>query len=133
MKKYLTTATKVFTLLLVMVLSGQANAQDKNSKRIRIQEERALSYFQNKEYRKSLNLFLKINAVSKDTTDNNYLIGMCYLSTNQKLKALPYLVAAEEAKAASFVVYYYLGRAYHLNHDFDKAIKNLQIYKDSLA
>ncbi|MBP6390594.1 MAG: PD40 domain-containing protein [Flavobacteriales bacterium] len=81
----------------------------------------------------------------------NYKAGYCFFhSYNQKQKALPYLSKASEQRSAGYggfntagydpfdpketnapaEVDYYLGRAYHLNGDFDKAD---QYYQKFLA
>lgn len=71
----------------------------------------------------------------------NYKIGYCYLQTsNQKLKALPFLKTANSEEIyLGYDPYdpsetrppaeslYYLGRAYHLNYEMDKAIDSYNL------
>ena len=62
-----------------------------------------------------------------------YMIGMCLLSTPEKDKAIPYLRAAEKTHRPSFVIHYYLGRAYYDNKEYNKAYKYLSLYHEELT
>jgi tetratricopeptide (TPR) repeat protein len=63
----------------------------------------------------------------------NYKIGKCYLYSNYKLKSIPYLEKALELNAAvDPQIHYLLGKAYHLNMEFDKAIKAFQTFQQTL-
>ena len=64
----------------------------------------------------------------------NYKIGKCYLNSNYKLKSIPFL---EKALALNPNVdpqlHYQLGKAYHLNMEWDKAIKEFKIFQQTLS
>jgi cytochrome c-type biogenesis protein CcmH/NrfG len=60
------------------------------------------------------------------------MIGMCYLSTPSKHKALSYLLSASSQDETSFVVNYYLGRAYQIENRFEEAIAAYNAYLKSL-
>jgi len=78
--------------------------------------------------------FLALLEISPRNANINYKIGIGYLSINgEKQKAVPYLEKAATSASANYKnnykesnapldAFYYLGRAYHLNLDFDKAI-----------
>jgi hypothetical protein len=78
--------------------------------------------------------FLDLLAIDSTNAFINYKVGRCYLQINgKKNKAVPYLekaVANASAKAkdshkgsqAPIDVYFYMGRAYHLDLQFDHAI-----------
>jgi hypothetical protein len=72
----------------------------------------------------------------------NYKAGLCYLNiANERAKALPYLKDAEKdiskrydpfsfmEKSAPVETYYYLGKAYHLNNELDKALETYSVYQ----
>src|SRR4028118_1481363 len=67
-------------------------------------QKEALNLFKNHEYEKALGLFLKLDSSSKSDGKYDYMIGMCFLSTSEKNKALPYLISASAQKETSFVV-----------------------------
>ncbi len=63
----------------------------------------------------------------------NYKIGKCYLYSNYKLKSIPYLEKAIQLNSAvDPQVHFLLGKAYHLNMEWDKAIKEFQTFQQSL-
>ncbi|MBN1950605.1 MAG: OmpA family protein [Bacteroidales bacterium] len=75
----------------------------------------------------------------------NYRIGICYLNiAGEKDKAIPYLLEAKKSastayresslneKHAPLDVYLYLGNAYRVNNQLDKAIESYMTYKEIL-
>lgn len=63
----------------------------------------------------------------------NYKIGKCYLYSNYKLKSIPYLEKAIQLNSAvDPQAHFLLGKAYHLNMEWDKAIKEFQTFQQSL-
>lgn len=89
---------------------------------------------------RALKNFLGLSAIQPDNAHINYKVGRCYLLINgQKSEAVPYLekaVSKASAKAknnyketeAPLNAYYYLGRAYHLDSQFDNAIAAYKKY-----
>ncbi len=64
----------------------------------------------------------------------NYKIGSCYINTHFKFKSLPYFLKARELNAeVSTDIIYQIGRAYHYNLEFDKAITKYKKYKETLS
>ncbi len=63
----------------------------------------------------------------------NYKIGKCYLNSNYKLKSIPFLEKALQLNpAVDPQAHYLLGKAYHLNMEWDKAIKEFQTFQATL-
>ena len=61
----------------------------------------------------------------------NYRIGLCYLYTDDKYEALSYMRKAyNEAPDLHPFINYYLGRAYHLVLEFDKAIEHYRNFRE---
>jgi outer membrane protein OmpA-like peptidoglycan-associated protein len=79
-------------------------------------------------------IFLKLYKTDPSNSNLAFKIGICYLSSNRHLgKAIPYLKSAVlsvsndyeasyKERKAPLIAYKFLGDAYHLNYEFDKAI-----------
>jgi tetratricopeptide (TPR) repeat protein len=102
------------------LICSQATAQSKIN--VRKLENQADKAFRNKDYTTSLELF---KLVSKHSDDHaayyEYRIGMCLLSTDNKSEAVAHLENAKKCGKTSFVIDYYLGRAYMFAGRFDEA------------
>lgn len=91
-------------------------------------------------WNQSIDIWKNLYESNKENANVNYKLGYCYLKTaNQKLKSLPYLeYAAYQGISDKYDPYdpkettvpveviYYLGQAYHLNYEMDKAIKEYE-------
>lgn len=63
----------------------------------------------------------------------NYKIGICYLHSTQKNKAQEMLESAYKINPnVADDIHFYLGKAYHINHDFEKAILHFSKQKENL-
>lgn len=85
-------------------------------------------------YSNALEIYLNANKFNPNNALVNYYIGLCYLHTIQKTKAIPFLetsLALDEH--ASHDTRYLLARAYHLNYEFDKAIEMYTNYRNTLT
>ena len=68
-------------------------------------------------------LFLQAHQYNNENPELNYLIGICYLYTDEKPEAIKYFVKAFDLKPkVNKDIHFVLGRAYHFNMEFDKAI-----------
>ncbi|HQW86272.1 MAG TPA: hypothetical protein PLH93_03750 [Flavobacteriales bacterium] len=102
-------------------------------------------------YNQSAEIWVQLVQEQPDNANLNYKLGTCYFhSYNQKHKALPYLEKAAAQRSSGYggfntagydpfdmreknapvEVDYYLGRAYHLNGDYDKADQSYQKFLD---
>lgn len=127
---------------LLLITSYALSQKQSYFKRLFIDAEFYLLY---EEYNEALPLFLEIYRSDKVTANLNYRIGQCYLFLpNQKHRSITYLkeaikdVALSDYKEgyyteerAEIKSYLYLGMAYRINYEFDKALQALQTY-DSL-
>jgi len=78
----------------------------------------------------AIDYYLKANNFNPNNSMLNFKLGICYLSSPNKYKALDYLKKAYQLKPdIDEHIAFYLGEAYHLNHDFDNAIKYYTLYK----
>lgn len=72
--------------------------------------------------KQALDFYLKANAFNPSNSNLNYKIGQCYLASVDKLQALPHLEKAFQLNPAiDPMANYYLGQAYHIDMQWDKA------------
>lgn len=125
------------TLILLCFLSLELFSQstDKDEKKL-IKE--AQVFFDDGDFANALPLYLElIKKYPKDPL-YNFCLGVSYLSLApneteniSKDKAIPFLEIANRSLHMNDINYY-LGYAYHLNYDWDKAIHFYGKYRDSL-
>lgn len=69
--------------------------------------------------------YLAANSFNPNNALLNFKLGRCYLNSNFKQKALPFLEQAKKLnKSVDPDIDFYLGQAYHLDKDWDKAINH---------
>lgn len=84
--------------------------------------------------RLALDYYLKAGNFNPDNAILNYKIGTCYLKSIQKAKCLEYFIKAIELNPrVSVDIHYKIGRGYHLNLKFDKAIESYNKYKQLIS
>jgi len=82
----------------------------------------------------ALDHYLKAQDFNPNNALLNYKIGKCYMNSYNKTKSIPFLEKALLLNPkVSPDIHYLLGQAYHLNYEFDKAIAEYNIYKESLT
>lgn len=85
-------------------------------------------------YQKSLDLLLKAQKVNPEDADINYMLGICYLNTIKKTKALDYFEKAYRSEEhVSPEILYLLGITCQLNYRFDLALDYYNQYQKSLT
>lgn len=76
-------------------------------------------------------LFLRLIALNPRSTDYNFKYGTCLLfNSYKKQDAFKYLTYSISDPNIDPQAYFYLGKAFHLNFQFNEAIKNYQLYLD---
>jgi tetratricopeptide (TPR) repeat protein len=71
-------------------------------------------------YKNAIDFFVKANDFNPNNAELNYKLGVCYLSSIEKYKALPFLEKAFKLDPnVNPELDFYLGRAYHLEMKFD--------------
>lgn len=106
----------------------------------------AVELMSKKQYYQALRIWLIMLEDAPDNANYNYKTGVCYLQQNiGKTKALPYLekACANTTKnydpyffgeeKAPIDAYFYLGQAYHLNYQFDKAIEMFNKFRNEAS
>ena len=123
-------------------LSVNVLAQDKSFKELYAE---SFSYLEVENYRKALPVLLEMFEMDKKNANTAFTIGNCYMNTqNEKPRAIPYFEAAKEKltveyivgdykeKGAPLEVIRFLGQAYHVNYEFEKALEEYKTYRSIL-
>ncbi|HOY31248.1 MAG TPA: OmpA family protein [Bacteroidales bacterium] len=125
----------------VFILLNVSNAQTSGNKALL---DSAYTYFEMENYPASLACFLKLKTSEPENANIDYHIGVCYKHMpSEKYKAIPYLEMAvknisrdhtgtKDEKTAPADAYFYLGTAYLINYDLEKAVAATEQYKTLL-
>ncbi|MFN6943683.1 MAG: OmpA family protein [Cytophagaceae bacterium] len=122
---------KYFLLALVILCSAQVSvyAQDNVNSLMK----RGNKLFKLEQYRKALPFYEKVLEQKPGHADATFKAGVCYLHRYSKEKALEYILKARELDSNVNKFYlFWLGRAYHSNYEFDKALEAYTEYQNSL-
>ena len=139
---------KIFILMLVFFISEKGFSQIKISEEQKNKNEffqetfiDALDFADMGLYENALKLFVKLDALYPNNDNLLYNIGVCYIRSDfDKTKAIPYLEKAIKNTSvhykglwsdstAALDTYFFLGKAYAYNMQFDKAISSFNQYK----
>jgi hypothetical protein len=117
---------RVFMLLGFLCLAVQP---------LRAQEEvlrkEAAELFEKGDYPAAMPKYSQLLSNYPKDPNLNYRFGVCMLYGNaDKAKSLQFLEFASKSPDAETDVWFYLGRAYHLNYRFDDAIRAYSKYRD---
>ncbi len=110
----------VFTLLIVFVSSAQTEAEMKA---------KADAFFVNNQFVEATPLYLRLLSLQPRDYEYSYKYGACLLyNSNNKQDALRYLTYAVKNPVNTAEPHYFLGKAYHLNYQFNEAITEYKSY-----
>lgn len=109
-----------------MFASYTVVAQKNNEQQL---EKDANALFKAGEYLKAYPLYSQLLALYPAHADYNYKFGACAIySEPDKTKAVKFLSIATSKAIDDPMVWYYLGKAYHLNYQFKDAIKSYETF-----
>jgi len=83
-------------------------------------------------YHIALKYYLEAVTYNAKNPELNYKLGICYLFSPQKEKAVAFLEKASEKPDLAPDFRFWLGKAYHANYEFDKAIEQYEKFVNSL-
>lgn len=85
-------------------------------------------------YRAARSLYLEANFYNSSNPELNYMIGRCYLFTDNKYESIKYIQKAYELKpTVASDIHLLLGMAYQQVHDFDNAIEEYNLFLKNLS
>lgn len=91
----------------------------------------AASLFDAKDFEQARPLYSQLLSLYPKKPEYNYKYGTCLLiAGNDREQALEYIQYGMAKGQVEIEAYFYLGKAYHMNYDFDKAINSYQKFKD---
>ena len=115
----------ILLLWLGLLPSTFAQKQDDES-----QLKKADKLFEEGKYAEAYPLYSHLLSLSKGNVDLTFKYGATLLySSDNKAEAIPYLKKAADKSATDTRVYYFLGKAYQLNYEFNKAIAAYNEFK----
>lgn len=115
-------------LFIALALLGSVNVFAQETE-VQVKE-RANKLFDNQEYVAATSDFLKLLALQPRSPEYNYKYGTCLLfNSRKKSEAIKYLEFATASGGVDIEAFYYMGKAYHLNYQFEEAIKFYGLYK----
>ncbi len=84
-------------------------------------------------YKQALDFYLPANKFNPNNAQLNYKIGKCYLYSSFKLKSIPFLEKALQLdQNVDPQIHYVLGKGYHLDMQWDKAILEYKKFQATL-
>jgi outer membrane protein OmpA-like peptidoglycan-associated protein len=118
---------KILVRVLFITIIGSFNAFAQDTKALK---NRGDKLYKLEHYRKALPFFEQVIAADPKDSDATFKAGVCYLHKYSKEKALELILKSYGMDSSvNKYINYWLGRAYHQNYQFDKAIENYNIYK----
>lgn len=116
--------TKMFLLLCLTAFGTFAQESEAEIKAS------ADKLFDSEKYVEATSLYLRLLALSPRSYEYNYKYGTCLLfNSYKKQDAFKYLNYAVTDPSIDVQAYYFLGKAHHLNYQFNEAIRNYELYK----
>ncbi len=116
----------ILVVLACWSLNGAAFGQTLAEKKAKADE-----LFKNMEWREAESLYASIIADDPKNHDLNFRYGACLLNgSKNKEEAIRRLRYAVTGPGIDSRAYYYLGRAYHLNYQFNEAIKQYLKFRE---
>lgn len=118
----------IFTIATYIAVTLTAFGQDKKAAKY--------FFYEVQDFEGAVDEYLELLEEDPDNTEYNYNLAISYLNSNiDKSLAIPYLEKLNKVEDLEMNVAYYLGRAYALGYQFDKAIGSynnfLEIAKDN--
>ena len=120
----------VFFMLLSVNVQGQSDPNFNKIQNIRYDGD---AFYDLKEYHLALPFYEKVLASYPNDGDANYKAGVCYLNSTHSRNSLPYFEKALGKRGVPNEIYYNIARAYHLTHQFEKAIEKYEESKKHLT
>lgn len=117
----------LITLFIAQILSAQSFSGGKTEQQI---EEEAFAFFDSENYQKALPLYGELINVYPQDPEYNYYLGVCQVELNDNIsEAISHLKIASTRNVNASVPYF-LGRAFHMNYQFNSAIRYYRKFRE---
>src|SRR5690606_15950316 len=117
-------------LLIVLICSSYSDVSTPEKDTVEELKKKADKHFDNGEYQDALIPYQKLLSLEQSNYEFRFKYGACLLfATGDKQKALEFLEEAQGRNGVPTDIYYYLGKAYHLNYRFTPAIEAYRKYE----
>jgi len=114
-------------LLLLMLQTSWLFGQPSEEQTVLI--ETADESFEQGDFVKAMPLYSQLLSIYPSDANYSYKYGACLVENNREIdKSIKYLSYASKKITDDPRVFFYLGKAYHLSYQFDKAIEQLQVF-----
>jgi hypothetical protein len=114
--KRITTVIALWAVFAVSALAQKAGTEQQLAKE-------ANGYFSSGDYLKAYPLYSQLVSLYPQNADYSYRFGACAIySDPDKSKAIQFLTSASKRNVDDPMLWYYLGKAYHLNYQFREAV-----------
>ena len=133
---------KFFTLIIILFTSITTLAQKPVDKE---RFNNAVDLMKEKNYHGAIDIWLELEKEHPYNANIQFSIGDCYMNSKyEKTKSIPYFKKAQKQLTddykkgnhketlAPLETLYWLGKAYHISYQFDKAIEKYMEYRDIL-
>ncbi|MBK9192281.1 MAG: tetratricopeptide repeat protein [Crocinitomicaceae bacterium] len=120
---------RFFKLILIaqLLISGGLNVYSQTTEELRKQAD---AYFEAGQFVQATPIYSKLLAQTPRDYDINFRYGTCLLyNSHNKEEAIRYLSYSVKGPDIDKRAFYYLGRAYHLNYQFNDAIIQYEKFK----
>jgi len=126
------TGLRLLTISLLLIISINVSAQeDKNltKKEAKVMLEKAELNFSDKNYIEALNQFTQLYNYKPNDLYYKLMMGICYTyDPAQKQKSIEIIEQVKVTNPEYNLVNFYLGKAYAVNYDFDKAVNLFNMF-----
>lgn len=119
-------------LILVIFQVCSAFAQTETTSIGKI-DKQAKKAFKHEDYEVATNYYKQLVSLDASNISYNYNLGICYFNTGNPGKSIAYFeyVRTHRSAAEYQNTDYFLGKAYHSEHNFDKALEEYQSFLNS--
>lgn len=117
---------KVIALLALLLLTVGATFGQNIEKEMKKEADKL---FADEQYVAATSTYLSLLSLYPSSSEYNYKYGACLLfNSAKKQTAIKFLATAVTDPLVDPIAYYFLGKAYHLNFQFNSAITNYQVF-----
>ncbi len=109
------------------VLHAQSFSGGKTEQQI---EQQAFTFFDGEDFINALPLYQELINVYPQDPEYNYYLGVCQVEVNENIKEAIQHLKIASTKNVNASVPYYLGRAFHMNYEFNSAIRYYRKFRE---